>query len=57
VNKWGGAEQVLLTLNELFPEAPLYTGVYNAKTAGWAKVFPRVIPSFLQSIPAAKSNH
>ena len=57
VNKWGGAERVLLALHELFPEAPLYTAVYNPKTAPWAEVFPKVIPSFLQKIPFTKTNH
>lgn len=57
VNKWGGAERVLLVLHEMFPEAPLYTSVYNPETASWAKVFPRVIPSFLQKIPFAKDRH
>jgi len=57
VNKWGGAERVLLALHDLFPQAPLYTAVYNPKTAGWAKVFPEVIPTFLQHFPFAKSNH
>ncbi len=53
VNKWGGAESVLLALHQLFPEAPLFTSVYNPKTAPWAKVFPMVIPSFLQKFPFA----
>lgn len=57
VNKWGGAERVLLTLHELFPDAPLYTSVYNPKSANWAKIFPKVIPSFLQKLPFAKSRH
>lgn len=57
VNKWGGAERVLLTLHEMFPEAPLYTSVYNPKTAPWAKVFCKVIPSLLQKIPFASRNH
>lgn len=56
VNKWGGAERVLLALHEIFPEAPLYTSVYNANTALWAKVFD-VKSSFLQNIPFAKSRH
>lgn len=56
VNKWGGAERVLLALHELFPKAPLYTSVYNPKTAPWAKVF-RVKTSFLQYIPFASSFH
>ncbi len=57
VNKWGGAERVLLALHEMFPDAPLFTSVYNPETAGWAKIFPQVIPSFLQKFPYAKSHH
>ena len=56
VNKWGGAERVLLVLHQLFPKAPLYTSVYNPKTAQWAEVF-RVRTSFLQNIPFASSFH
>jgi len=57
VNKWGGAERVLLTLHEIFPKAPLYTSVYSKKNAKWAKVFPTIYTSFLQQIPFAKNNH
>jgi glycosyltransferase involved in cell wall biosynthesis len=57
VNKWGGAERVLLALNEIFPKADLFTAVYSASKAKWAKVFPKVVPSFLQKIPFADSNH
>jgi glycosyltransferase involved in cell wall biosynthesis len=57
VNKWGGAERVLLALHEIFPEAPLYTSVYDTKGAPWAKVFPEIKTSFLQKFPFAKSNH
>lgn len=57
VNKWGGAERVLLALHELFPDAPLYTSVFDAKTATWAKVFPEIKTTFLQRIPFAKGNH
>lgn len=56
INKWGGAERVLLALHEIFPDAPLYTSLYNAKTAPWAKVF-KIKTSFLQNIPYAASNH
>lgn len=42
VDKWGGAERVLLTLHEMFPKAPLYTGVYDPIHASWANVFPKV---------------
>lgn len=57
VNKWGGAERVLLTLHEMFPKAYLYTSLYDYKKAPWAKAFPKVITSFLQKIPFVKGNH
>lgn len=53
---YGGAEQVLLALKKLFPEAPLYTSIYHPQKAKWAKAF-RVIPSFLNKIPIIKSSH
>lgn len=56
VNKWGGAERVLLSLHKMFPDAPLFTSVYNQSTAFWAKVFP-VVTSFLQYLPFAKQSH
>lgn len=56
INKWGGAERVLLALHELFPDAPLFTSVYNPKTAPWANVFD-VKTSFLQHIPFIRSRH
>src|SRR5258708_4834311 len=57
VNKWGGAERVLLSLHEIFPEAPLYTSVYSKEKAKWVAVFPFVKTSFLQKIPLAKNHH
>lgn len=56
VNKWGGAERILLALHEIFPNAPLYTSLYNKKNAAWASVFD-VRTSFLQKIPFASSSH
>lgn len=56
VNKWGGAERVLLALHALWPQAPLYTAVYDKKRAAWADVFT-VRPSFLQHIPGASFIH
>jgi glycosyltransferase involved in cell wall biosynthesis len=57
VNKWGGAERVLVALHEIFPEAPLFTAVYSSQKAEWAKVFPEVIPTFLQKIPFTEDKH
>ena len=50
VNKWGGAERVLLALHKIFPDAPLYTSVYDKQKAPWAGVFD-VRTSFLQNLP------
>ncbi len=57
VNKWGGAERVLLALHEMFPDAPLYAAVYSPKNAQWAKVFPEIHTSFLQKIPFLNTRH
>src|SRR3989344_6493042 len=56
VNKWGGAERVLLALHELFPQASLYTSVYDQTLAPWAKDFD-VRTSFIQKLPLPKSEH
>jgi len=57
INKWGGAERVLLSLHDIFPEAPIYTSVYDARKAPWAKVFPKVITSFIQDVPILHRVH
>lgn len=56
VNKWGGAERVLLQLHAMFPDAPLYTSLYSTKKAKWAKVFD-VKTSFLQRIKFLRDKH
>jgi len=47
LNKWGGAERVLIALHKIFPDAPLYTSVYSPENASFAKDF-QVRTSFLQ---------
>ncbi len=49
---WGGAERVIYAMSELFPDAPIYTSLYNKK------VLPQfanreVHTSFIQKIPGA----
>ncbi len=55
INKWGGAERTLLALHRMFPDAPLYTSIYDEKNAPWAKVFD-VRTSWLQKIPFFRHN-
>ena len=57
VNKWGGAERVLLALHEIFPDAPLFTSVYSKENAKWAKSFPKVIPSFINKFKIVRNRH
>lgn len=56
INKFGGAERVLLALHEIFPDAPLFTSVYDPIAASWAKVFD-VRTSFIQKLPLPKTAH
>jgi glycosyltransferase involved in cell wall biosynthesis len=53
---FGGAEKVLLAIKKLYPQADLFTAVYNPRKAKWAKVF-KIKTSFLQKIPLAKHHH
>ncbi|OGM05799.1 hypothetical protein A2125_01390 [Candidatus Woesebacteria bacterium GWB1_43_5] len=57
VNKWGGAERVLLALHEIFPDAPLFTSVYSPDKAKWVQKFSKVIVSKLNKIPLFRDKH
>lgn len=56
INKYGGAERVLENLHTLYPNSPVYTSVYNQKTAPWANGWD-IRPTFLSRIPLARSHH
>jgi glycosyltransferase involved in cell wall biosynthesis len=56
VNKFGGAERVLLALHRLFPDAPLYTLVYDRQSTPWADDF-KVIPSLLNKFKFLRTKH
>lgn len=56
INKWGGAERLVLALKKIFPDSDLFTSVYNKDKAGWASSF-RIKTSFLQNFPFALSSH
>lgn len=51
--QFGGAERVLEIFQELFPDAPIYTLVYDKARLGGIFSPDRVRPSFLQRIPLA----
>ncbi len=56
LNKFGGAEQVLLALRSAFPEAVLFTSVHEKTQTPWLGNW-EVRTSFLQHIPFAKNHH
>jgi glycosyltransferase involved in cell wall biosynthesis len=56
INKFGGAERVLMALHELFPQAPVFTSVYDPSGAPWARIL-NIRTSFLQKIPFARNSH
>ncbi len=57
LNQYGGAERVLEAFCEMFPDAPIYTLVYDAKLTGFAFEGRRIKTSFLQKMPFAASRH
>ena len=56
VNKFGGAERLLLALHKIYPHAPLYTLVHNPKSATWASGF-RVISSPINICKPLRTRH
>jgi len=56
VNKFGGAERLLMALHEIWPEAPLFTSIYDPRRAPWCRDWD-IRTSWLQNIPGAKINH
>ena len=55
--QFGGAERVLAALLDIFPNAPVYTLLYDKERAGIEIDERRVRTSFLQRIPGARRNH
>jgi len=53
----GGAEGVLKEFASLFPEAPIFTSVYDRKTMGSMFAENRVSASYMQKIPFAKRHY
>lgn len=55
---WGGAEQVLATLLDVFPATPVYTLLFNrAQFRGTALEYQDIRPSFIDRLPGVYQNH
>lgn len=55
--QYGGAERVLEAFMELFPDAPIYTLVYDKEAMHGVFEGKNIKTSFLQKIPFAAKNH
>lgn len=57
LNQYGGAERVLESFCEIWPDAPIFTLIYDKKRTGGAFEGRRIKTSFLQKLPFIKSHH
>ncbi len=57
LNQMGGAERVVLALHELFPDAPLYTSIYDPSLVDPAFQKIDIRPSFMQKFPFVMKHH
>ena len=55
--QYGGAERVLESLCEIFPDAPVYTLIYDKDSTSGAFDNRKIRTSWLQKIPLARSHH
>ncbi len=55
--QWGGAERVLEGICEIYPDAPIFTSLYDSDNKELKKRFgsKKIVTSFLQKIPGWKS--
>jgi glycosyltransferase involved in cell wall biosynthesis len=57
LTQFGGAERVLDALMELWPNAPVFTLLYDKDAVGIKYDEKRIKTSFLQKVPGAKRHH
>ncbi len=57
VTQRGGAERVVLSMLEAFPEAPLYTALYHPQRTFPEFAHADIRPSHLNSVPAFRTEH
>ncbi len=57
LNQMGGAERVVLALHEIFPDAPLYTSIYDPQRVDPAFQKMDIRTSFMQKFPGVTKHH
>ena len=57
LNQMGGAERVLLALHALYPQAPIYTAIYDHERVDTRFRSMDIRTSFMQRLPFVKRHH
>jgi glycosyltransferase involved in cell wall biosynthesis len=57
LNQMGGAERVLMAFHDIFPEAPIYTSIYDPQRVDPAFQHMDIRTSFMQKLPFVKKHH
>src|SRR5260370_13037924 len=57
LNQMGGAERVVLAFHEIFPDAPIYTSIYDPGRVDAAFQRMNIRTSFMQKLPLVKKHH
>ncbi len=57
LNQYGGAERVLEAFCEIWPDAPIFTLIYDEKRTGGAFANRKIRTSFLQKMPLVTAHH
>src|SRR5215469_2065842 len=57
LNQMGGAERVVLAFHEIFPDAPIYTSIYDPGRVDAAFQQMNIRTSFMQKLPLVKKHH
>ncbi len=57
LNQMGGAERVVIALHEMFPDAPIYTSIYDPTRVDPAFQKMDIRTSFMQKLPMVTKHH
>ncbi len=57
LNQMGGAERVVLALHEIFPDAPIYTSIYDPQRVDPTFQKMDIRTSFMQKFPGVTKHH
>lgn len=57
LNQWGGAEKVFLDILKIYPNADIYTLIYDPKNTSWLPQQNQIRTSFINQLSLTKKNN